>query len=140
MVDALNFTDEAAYYEAVREEEEELFGDGYRNESQRVLAHSRATAEYPRQQAKIDALVAQGRFVIANHYPVFCPSTDAIIGEAICYVSDFATREEAEAVFTSLNIESDPEFYYALYPVERQAEPEAPFNPNAASDTDEVLF
>jgi len=79
MVNALDFIDEASYNEAVAEEYDEIFGDGYRNEFQRSFAHAQQLIPSKDESAKIDALVAQGRFVAYSLVEVCCPFTDALI-------------------------------------------------------------
>ena len=135
MISALNFTSEEAYYEALDEE----MGDGYSNESQRAFAHSRNTIEIRNDRNKINALVAAGRFVVANHYPAFCPHTDAILGEATVIVSDHATREEANAAFDLLAADADSDFYYSVEPFERPAAPAVHYT-SAVDLTDECPF
>jgi hypothetical protein len=79
MVNALDYFSEQAYNEAVDAEREETMGDGYRNESQRLFAHSSNTIPYRDESAKIDALAAAGKFVVYRIVEVCCPHTDALI-------------------------------------------------------------
>lgn len=68
-----------------------------RSEFENALAVSRM--EFSQRQAKdnekINKLVEAGRFVVVSSYPAYCPITDAIMGEHLSLIADFATREEA---------------------------------------------
>lgn len=87
----------------------------YSNEFEAAFDCSRRTQEYPRQQAKVDALVAIGRFVLSLHYTVYCNFTDALLGMAVVFVSDHGELAEAEAAQAALNGgDDDPEHYYQI--------------------------
>ena len=130
----------ASMEQQMENEEDLMSGFLFRNESQRLLEQSKRDTPVNRDDAKIAALVEQGRFVVVLHYLVYCRNTDAILGTATRVVSDHARRTEANIVMDQFNDDGpDPECYYAVYPVERAPEPVCDPNPNA-SDTDDIPF
>lgn len=80
MVNAIDFVSEEAYNEAVAAEREEACGDGYgSNELARSFAHAKSLVPSRDQSAKIDALVAEGKYVTFCEVEINCPFTDALI-------------------------------------------------------------
>lgn len=68
-----------------------------RSELENALTISRMEwqEKYGKSNEKINQLIAQGRFVVVSSYPAYCPRTDAIMGEYLSLIADFATIEEA---------------------------------------------
>jgi hypothetical protein len=68
-----------------------------RSELENALTVSRMEWQEKESQAsaKINELVEAGRFVVVSSYPAYCPRTDAIMGEHLTLIADFATKEEA---------------------------------------------
>lgn len=108
----------------------------FANEFQAAYSLSQRTQEYPRDGAKVKALVAAGRFAVVLHYIVYCVHTDATLATATQLVSDHATREEAQAAVAAFPLEEGDEHWYVI-------EPEPPLAPLPvvpyASD-DEIPF
>lgn len=95
-------------------------GFEYANEFQAAYAVSLRERE-PDDRGKVKALVKQGRFVVILSYEQFCRFTDASLGEAIVYVGDYSTYEEAEAAVPndgdydhSYRIQSPPGYWERL--------------------------
>lgn len=88
------------------EQEDRDYEAGCATEFQNALAWSQITVSRRNDQAKIDALVAQGRFVVFTSTAVYCPHTDALMGSETILVSDHASRQEADEAADALG-ESD---------------------------------
>lgn len=74
------------------------------------------------QRVKIDAAVNAGRFAIVGRSAWYCKSTDALAGTAFAFVSDHATREEAEAEAAHLCAQDEGESSLSVVPsVEMEA-------------------
>lgn len=69
--------------------------------------------------ARIDALVKQGRTVVVSYATVYCPHTDAIAGQRVRYIDDKQDRSEAVAMANDLNerFAGDGEFGYRVEPI-----------------------
>lgn len=106
----------------------------FANESQAALALSEATQEYPREQHKVDAVVAAGRYAVVLSYIVYCVHTDAALrNPAVKLISEHATRNEAVAALPQL--EDGDEHWYWI------AGPKPPAEPHAsAPDADDIPF
>lgn len=61
----------------------------------------------PDDTAKINILVAAGRFVVVEQYPIYCPRTDAGMGIRKHCVGDYATRAEAELAAGAMMVDPD---------------------------------
>ena len=84
------------------EQEDRDYEAGCATELQNALALSQIEGPLQNDQRKINALIAQGRFVVYTSHAVYCPRTDALMGcETIC-VSDHASREEANEASEAL--------------------------------------
>lgn len=80
----------------IHEIEEQEHFDGYRNEFQRAAAWSSMNRPAD-QRLRALSLVQDGRFVAVCISPVHCRCTDAVIGDFVSILGDFATRAEAIA-------------------------------------------
>jgi hypothetical protein len=64
---------------------DEEFGDGYKNDAQRALAHSHTTQTGTKDDVeKANELARQGKFVVTVTDNIHCKSTDAVMG---CHTS-----------------------------------------------------
>lgn len=77
------------------EAQQELLGDGYSNEFQRVYAQSAMQHPLRDERALAAQLHAAGRVVVVAALEVCCPVTDGLIGCDYLVVGNFATRIEA---------------------------------------------
>lgn len=101
--------------EATYDIEFELTGyeEHCRDEGASGTEHQNAFAlscmEHPLQNDRrmIDALAAQGRFVVYTSHAVYCPLTDGLIGSETLYVSDHASYEAAHEAAAVLGGEDE---------------------------------
>jgi hypothetical protein len=122
--------------EQYREYQDELLGDGYSNEFQRVYAQSRMRTTIPNERDYAARLHAQGLYVVCSEYEVCCPYTDGLLGYAFVVERSFDTREAAEA-YIGVDPEDRPEGIFLYSP------PPAPAPAPAAvedDDDDEIPF
>lgn len=77
-------------------EEREAEYNSFQNEQQAAFTHFLLTRTPRGDDAKINELVAAGRFVVFDEQLIFCSFTDAVAGSERGYLSDWGTREEAE--------------------------------------------
>jgi hypothetical protein len=103
-------------YDELFEEHRDHEAGAFANESQAAFALSQRTQEYPRDGAKVAAIVAAGRFAVVLHYLVYCVHTDATLATATTLVSDHATREEANAALAAFPLEEGDEHWYVIEP------------------------
>lgn len=77
-------------------EELEAEQNSFPNEHQAAFTNFLLTRTPRGDDAKINELVAAGRFVVFDEQLIFCSYTDAPAGSERGYLSDWGTREEAE--------------------------------------------
>jgi transposase len=111
--------------------------DGYRNEWQRAAAWSSINKAPNPERAKALALVADGLHVAVTLSPVYCPVTDAVIGE---YVTILAFGDDRAALLDAVNRDGertawDADTMYQIWPLSRPSAPAL-----APAVTDEVPF
>lgn len=119
--------------EQYREYQDDLMGDGYSNEYQRVHALSAMERPLKDERAEAARLHARGRFVVCAEWEWCCPYTDGLIGYDWVVLKDFETELEARE-YIGLDPEDREEGVF-LYqpPVER-------LQPSVVDETDEIPF
>jgi hypothetical protein len=115
------------------EQEDRDYEAGCGSELENAYALSQIERPRRNDQAKIDALVAQGRFVVFTSTAVYCPRTDALMGCETLLVSDHATRKEADEAAEAQG-ESCEDFMVGI------AGPAAPEAVEALFEGDEIPF
>ncbi len=77
--------------------------DGFSNDYQRAFAHSQATTPRENQTEKAKQLAKTGKFVVLVGYPVYCRTTDAVLGISTTIEKVCNSREEAEKELEKFN-------------------------------------
>lgn len=77
------------------------------------LEFSRIQTKIQNDSKQIDAMVAQGRFVLVQEAEVCCPLTDALMGTSVKLLGSFETREAAEDIH-ALYVEDFGEESYSI--------------------------
>ena len=116
------------------EQEDRDYEAGCATELQNALALSQIERPLQNDQRKINALIAQGRFVVYTSHAVYCPRTDAILGCDTVLVSDHGTQEEAYEAAEALGESCED---YSVIVVDPR--PAAPVTVEAV-DSDEIPF
>jgi hypothetical protein len=97
------------------EQEHRDFDMGAASEFQNAFAQSQSENSIRASDslAKINRLIAAGRFVVAAEYETYCRHTDAITGSIKYAVLDFPSRAEADAYAKAHNDEIEAGDYDA---------------------------
>ena len=77
--------------------------DGFSNDYQRAFAHSQATTPRENQTEKAKQLAKTGKFVVLVGHPVYCRTTDAVLGMSTTIEKVCNSREEAEKELEKFN-------------------------------------
>src|SRR4051812_11422160 len=89
------------------DDEADMQGDGYSNQSQRAFAHSKMTTPIKNDTENAKELAKQGKYVVVVSDDVHCKSTDAVLGcsASIYKVCDSAqeANEVAEKLYKEHN-------------------------------------
>lgn len=87
---------------------------GVATELQNAFRESKANTIIRDETAKICGLRAAGSFVLVCEYPVYCRSTDAILGNARVVTTTGQTRYELERALEGLMRDADQDTSYTI--------------------------
>jgi len=85
-----------------RHPDDDDFGDGYSNDSQRAYALSQMETPRKNERKKAEELAKSGKYVIINTHPIYCKSTDAVLGDATVIEKVYDNEEEAKEALEKL--------------------------------------
>jgi hypothetical protein len=122
--------------EQYREYQDEIWGDGYSNEYQRVAAQQLIFRPLRHEEPEARRLTLAGKFVVLHAFPRYCSITDGFLGEEKVIVKACDSQAEAEALVAEVRHDDDGETQTYIY--EFPAPVEA--RPIVEADDDDIPF